>query len=90
MAVAASFGNVSTVKLLPGWHCRSQHVPLVGLRHVTRRPLPQSYRQNFLITCTARPRRQVAQLAKRKVCCRLCPLMQSLLYWTGLFPPAPA
>ena len=84
MAVAASLGNVKTVKLQPGWPCRSQHVPLVGLRHVTRRTLlPQSHRQKLHIICTARPRRQDAQLAKRKVCCRLGPLKQCFLSWTG-------
>lgn len=82
MDVAAGLANFRTVKLQPG--CRGQHVPLVGLSHVTRRTiLPQSQRQNLHITCTARPRRQDVQLAKRKVCCRFCALMQSLLSRTS-------
>ncbi|KAL0037931.1 hypothetical protein WJX79_006055 [Trebouxia sp. C0005] len=55
-------------RLSATWQCRSQHRPLIALRHVVRRGLAPKYqRQHLQIACTARPRRKDVQLATRKV-----------------------
>ncbi|KAL0046822.1 hypothetical protein WJX82_010864 [Trebouxia sp. C0006] len=54
-------------RLSASWQCRSQHRPLIALRHVVRTGLtPKHQRQNLQIACTARPRRKDVQLATRK------------------------
>jgi len=76
--------NASTVGLMANrptatWQCRSQHRPLIALRHVVRRRLAPKYqRQNLQIAFTARPRRKDVQLATRKVPCRSFALAASL------------
>lgn len=71
MAVNASALGLMANRLSATWQCRSQHRPLIALRHVVRRGLAPKYqRQNLQIACTARPRRKDVQLATRKVPCR--------------------
>lgn len=71
MAVNAAAVGLMANRLSATWQCRSQHRPLIALRHVVRRELaPKHQRQNLQIACTARPRRKDVQLATRKVPCR--------------------
>ena len=70
MVVKASVMNTRIVTLPSVRLCQSQHVLLLGLRHVARRALaPYNQRHSPLTICTARPRRQDTQLASRKVSC---------------------
>ena len=86
MASVTVLTNLSTARLTPAWPCRSQHVPLSGFRHVSRRVLlPQYQRQGLHIACTARPRRQETQLAARKVSCCFLSLDAKKFSWTGHF-----
>jgi len=79
MAVNASAVGLMANSLSATWQCRSQHIPLIALRHVVRRRLAPKYqRQSLQIACTARPRRKDVQLATRKVPCRSFALAASL------------
>lgn len=83
MAVNASAVGLMASRLSATWQCRSQHRPLIALRHVVRRGLAPKYqRQHLQIACTARPRRKDVQLATRKVPCRSFALA-AFLSWTA-------